>query len=598
VGLTVGEGALQGRARVRWALRQGRLARVALRVADTGEDLSVSGANVADWSRTGDRVVVELRRPVEGAVTVELSWTRPLGDGETDRVPVPRIAPEDAFRTTAALQIARDADLEILPRVAGWSPVAASELPPVAEGLVRGTPTASFTTPRVAGGYLDLLRFVPVSGPPLVVDVASVQITASLEGRTLTRAHYTVRNEQAAFLRLTPPPGARIVGIRVQDAPVTPSLDGATWRIPLPRSLETVDGLLAFPIEVILLGEGTPWARRAERELPVPAVDAPVAVLRTTVHLPRGWIPELEPGEHGVVEAFTEGEGLAYGFGLGGAEEARADRLWQEAQAAYMRNAFDEADGLLDQLEGLGARNENLGRLRSNLDVVQGRGEASGALARRVRDQARSRALDDYREQAALLEEAERRMAAGDYDEAEAAYGRAAALSEKLDKVEQTESVEQDRVAEVARANVVEARKKRKVRRELALPDPVRATATAEALAAGIVGTGASTRSAEQQDREIREMLGASRGGGLAGLAADGGGTEVREEAPPADAPDEPEPAPTADAVESLDVTTRDAVEILDVIPSTLGVGSLAAPCRRRQGAARLRAPRGAASGP
>lgn len=483
VGLTVGDGAVEGRARVRWALRQGRLDRVRLQVTGVGTDLDVSGPNVARVDRRGDRIDVQLRTPEEALVELDLRWTVPVPAGDVGRVPLPRIVPQDAFRTEASLQIARDGELEVLPDLTAWTPVASVDLPSWGEGLVAGTPTAAYSAGSAGrDGSLGLLRFVPVSGPPVVVDVASLTIAASVEGRTLTRALYTVRNERGAHLRIRPPASTLIVGARVQDGPVTPVADGDAWLVPLPRSLETVDGLLSFPVEVVFLGDGSGWSRREARDVSMPVVDAPVAVNRVTLHLPPVFAPELETGQHGLVDDFTEGEGIAYGFGLGGQDEAMADQKWQDAMGAWMRNDFDEADELLDELEGMGAANENLGRLRSNLDVVQGRTGTETVGSRRIVDQAKSRALDDYREQERILKEAEEEYEAGDYTGSSAKYKKAAKLSEKLDKLEQKESVEQKRMNRVANRRAEEAAQEARLQQSVrspAPPDPT--TATVEA---------------------------------------------------------------------------------------------------------------------
>jgi hypothetical protein len=455
IGLTVGDGTVEGRARVVWRVRQGQLTRVAVRVSGVGADLSASGPQVARSRRVGDRLEIDLLRPETGEVAVDLRWSTPVPAGEIGSAVIPVVQPEEVIRSEVALQIARDGEIEVVPELSGWTSVAVEDTPTWGEGLIAGVPTAAYTSGTPGrGGSLGLFRYVPVSGPPVVVDVAAYTAAVSPEGRALTRVQYTVRNERASHLRVEPPPGTIIVGARVQDGPITPVSEGAAWLLPLPRSLETIDGLLSFPVELVLLSDGTPWLHKEERPFLLPKVDAPVAVNRVTVHLPRGWAPEGEVGERGRVEDFTEGEGLAYGFGLGDEGDAEADRLWQEAQSAYMKNEFDKADALLDDLQSLGAANENLGKLRSNLDVVQGRSDnTSNAMARRVVDQAKSRSLDEYREQEEALKVADEKLAEGDYAAAEAAYNQAWEMSNKLKKLEQKESVEQKKKETVALEN-------------------------------------------------------------------------------------------------------------------------------------------------
>lgn len=444
IGLTVGEAELRGRARAVWEVRQGELSAVELQTAGLGGDLEVTGPNVRAWARAGESVRVELQAPVRDRVELELRWTTPIGRSAESRASVPTIAPAGVFRSETALQLARDGEVEAVPEAPGWSLVAAGSLPGWAQGLVEGTATASLV--GGTGGELSLLRFVPLEGPPVVVDVASYTVATSREGRALVRAHYEVRNERAASLKLRPPAGFKVIGIRVGGKTATPARakDGA-WIVPLLRSVETVRGLLSFPVEVILLGESDAWRRREARRLELPRVDAPVAVSRVTLHLPPGYTSRVRPGEGDVVAAFTRGEGITYGLGVGEVRAAQADATFQDAVQAWMRNDFGEAQKKLDELRSIGAKNENIDRLQSNLDVVGGKASAGQdvSMQRRVREQAKARAYADVQAQAELKQKAEEARARGDYDAAASSYQQALQVGDKLAALEQAESVEQ-----------------------------------------------------------------------------------------------------------------------------------------------------------
>ncbi|HEY8377085.1 MAG TPA: hypothetical protein VIK91_11375, partial [Nannocystis sp.] len=260
------------------------------------------------------------------------------------------------------------------------------------------------------------------------------------------RAHYEVRNERAAYLRLSPPAGFRVIGVRVGGTTATPArAEDGGWIIPLLRSVETVQGLLSFPIEVILLGETEGWRRRERRMLALPVVDAPIAVSRLTLYLPPGYRSRKKPGEGDVVARFTRGEGITYGLGVGEVGAARADALFQDAVQSWLRNDFDAAQQKLDELRAMGAKNENMARLQSNLDVVSGKAISSQdlSLQRRVREQARARAYAEVQAQADLMKKAEEAKARGDYEEAASSYRQALDVGGKLAQLEQAESVEQ-----------------------------------------------------------------------------------------------------------------------------------------------------------
>src|SRR5688572_31425751 len=104
-----------------------------------------------------------------------------------------------------------------------------------------------------------------VAGPPLVVEIGDLLMATSVEGRTLLRARYELRNERAPHLEVRPPRGMKLVGAWVSGEEVRASLVDGAWRIPVPRSIETLDGLITFPVVVAMLGEGEAWRRREKR---------------------------------------------------------------------------------------------------------------------------------------------------------------------------------------------------------------------------------------------------------------------------------------------------------------------------------------------
>ncbi|TNE86930.1 MAG: hypothetical protein EP330_20190 [Deltaproteobacteria bacterium] len=456
VGLTVLDNELSGKARLSWEVLRGEVAEVAFSGAGTGADLEVSGPNVRNFRREGARIVVELNEPSRGRIDVDVRWTQVLPEGAETRVAAATLRPE-AFRVEQSLQLARGGDREVVPRLSGAQPTAASELPLWGQGLIEGTPTAAFT--GSGSGQLSLLRFEPVSGPPVVVDVAQYTIATSAEGRVLMRGHYEVRNERAQWLDVRPPAGMRILGARVgADTAFPIEGEAGTWRIPLLRSVETVEGLLTFPVEVAFIGEIGSWDKKEERELDLPVLNAEVALSRVTLYLPPGYTSQLDDTEGDHVPTFSEGESLSYGFAVGETGAAQADALFQEAVSGWMDNDFDKAQGALDDLRAMGGDNENVRRLQSNLDLVSGnyRGDADAASTRRIREQARARSLEEERKAADLKRMAEQAQVAGDYGGSSSYYSEYIELTEKLQRLEQEESVEYKAAEEKARKSLAE----------------------------------------------------------------------------------------------------------------------------------------------
>ena len=139
--------------------------------------------------------------------------------------------------------------------------------------------------------------------------------------------------------------------------------------------------------------------------------------------------------EGDVVAEFTRGEGITYGMGFGDVGAAEADARFQAAVSSWMSNDFEAAQAELDALKEMGAQNENIERLQANLDVIQGGSSGGDAAAeRRIKEQAKARAVDDYQRQEKTKQKAEEYRASGEYDKAEAEYEKI--LAESSDPAE------------------------------------------------------------------------------------------------------------------------------------------------------------------
>ncbi len=475
VGLTFGDAEVRGRAQLSWMIRRGQTQRVSFVAAGLGNDLELAGPNLREWARQGDRIVVELQEPAEGRVDLELRWTQGISASGESSMRAPQLSLEGAWRSETFLQIARDGELEVLPRLSAWTAIARAEMPDWATGLIEGNATATFRAEGSSAGEFGLLRFEPVAGPPLVVDVAAYDVATTHEGRSLVHARYDVRNERASHLRVSLPAGMRMLGVRVNGETATPSREAdGTWRIPVVRSVESVKGMLSFPVEVIAIGDAETWSKKERRELSLFSVDAPVAVSRVQLYLPPEFDNRLEVGEAHRVDDFSKGEGITYGLGTGATQVQVADELYREAVDGWMRNDFELAQQKLDELGSLGASNSNIEGLQANLDVVSGdkdeerSGEGEALATRRIREQAQMRAVDDKVELEKAAKEAEQLEAAGRYEEAEFRYKEAEDIGKRLAKLEQSESKEQEvynQSLSSSSARVAE-KKKRKVERE------------------------------------------------------------------------------------------------------------------------------------
>jgi tetratricopeptide (TPR) repeat protein len=441
-GVTYGDAVAQGQARVRVVPRRGTVDRIVIRHRGLGEDVRVDGPDVASARIDADRIVVELVRPRETVVEITLKWTRSLDDDPATE-PIPILSLEGVVHTEAWLQVARTGDGEVLPRVRGTR-AARTALPEWANGLVSGPVVASYGPEPARGGRVSLPRFQLDDGPPAVVEIADYAAAVSPQGRVLVRARYTVRSDRARFLHLVPPPGARLLAVRVDGRDTRPlRMDDGRWRLPLARSVASVGGLISFPVELAWLADGSAWMAQETRILHLPRIDAPIAVQRAVVHLPPGWRPTAGQRRDGRVPRFSRGHGARFGFARDDAgdeklEQARA--LLSSAVQAWRGNRFDDLRRRLAALEALGARSDDIDLLRANLDLLDG--NSTSGPARRVRGRARARATKDRLAYDRLRDEAKKARRRGRYDDAEAAATQALDLAARLGRLDPDGGVE------------------------------------------------------------------------------------------------------------------------------------------------------------
>ena len=242
-------GALQTRTRLRWHVLRGEVARFELDVSGLDE-VEAAGAALADARREGDRLVLVPRAPVHGTFEVDVSARAPVTDGDAP-VPAPRPV---ASRVTRYWTVGRAEDGELVP-VGGPRAVPLRTVPEWGRGLSE-TPLESAWSGD-SPLQVRVARFTPLMGPDTVIERAEIVVAAAREGRALVRTTWDVRNERRQYLHVTPPPGMTPMTARVSGVAALVLSDGAGGLyVPLEKSVETVQGLLTFPVEITWIAEG------------------------------------------------------------------------------------------------------------------------------------------------------------------------------------------------------------------------------------------------------------------------------------------------------------------------------------------------------
>lgn len=516
------EAELAVRTRVRWRVLRGTAPELRVDVGALRE-LEVTGPNVATWSQQGSQVVITPRNPDAALFEVDVSGRMPMPPGR--QLAVPGATPVGVQRVDRWWMLGKAEELDLIP-APGPAPISARMLPPWARGIAETTPTAWWHGNQ--GLSFTPVRYEPLMGPDTVVESAEFVAATAAEGRVLLRATWYVRNERRQYLHVTPPEGWRPMTVRVSGDPVTALSDGARGLyVPLEKSVETMKGLVSFPVEVTWIAEGAAWEKKGERTLELPAVDAPIQAAAWQVHLPRGVERRVRRGD-------DEQLGVAPPPVV--TDTDRSDALWLSALKAYKENRWDDAQDYLDDARGLDADNENVARLQSNLDVLNGgarfavpeapppepepveestgddgdllevpqtgvlstvtlggegrglgglgtRGMGSGSmggggssgmgsapvepedpLARRVRDLANAKTAYQMNAEADLTKKAEEAVRAGDYDAAEGYLSEVVDLAKNIGVTQQLENQDQAEVLAEASRTLEAVRKEKDAR--------------------------------------------------------------------------------------------------------------------------------------
>lgn len=465
VGLRVAAEGAEGRAVLRYQALHEPVTEVSVRLEGPIDGFEVRGPVVRRARQERGRLVVELIEPTVGPFAFEVAFRGPAPQG-----PAPLLVPEaDRVSGWVSLHAPQSGFLERTAQ--GMELVAPQALPLWGHDLAPGTLQAAWSYEgRPPSLSVRAQQWDPLDSPGTFVDTAAYEVAAVAHGRTLTRARLSVRNDKGQHLRIALPPQSTLLVARVAGQPVEVARDGEQLLVPLEKSIETLSGLISFPVEVTYLSAVPPWSRRGTVELALPVVDAPISDLRWSLTLPPGLAARRADSPARLTSPLVPLPGAAP------AQEPLADRreeasveLWSRAYSAYKSNDFESANTLLEQSLSYDSSNAAAKDLLGNVRVFQDSGgkekkKAEGEedeQTRRIKAMARARSQSAQAEQQVLLERAASSYRAGDLDEATAIYESALEITEDLAQLEDEDTYVQKAQASALREQLDRARTER-----------------------------------------------------------------------------------------------------------------------------------------
>ena len=491
VALRVDEGGIEGKALLRHSVHHGTMNSVTVRIPGGVEEVKATGAGVVGATAAGELVTISLNEAVEGFVNIALDYRTVAPGDEGAAAPIPQ--PTDGRGETVVV-LYRGDDAVLLPEPGpGLEAISMRRVPREARGLVPGEPLVSYLAAEGRAPELSLrqLRFSPVDQPPTVIDDARYTVVHAAHGRAWMRAIWQVRNDRNPFLTVDVPAGWQVFGLRVAGNTAEPVRDEqGRLLVPLEKSVETLDGLVAFPVELMLVGEDAAWDARGIRALATPAVDAPIAYARWELRLPDDVDPRDVSGRPTVVSRWTPADqGMLIGRGTKAASaptsssmsegEQLSQEYWNQAYSAYKSNEFDKADALLEKSLQMNPDNASASSLLGNIDVLKNRGDAGrdqAMASNRVRALAKAKSGDVELKQAEKEQALKQALRSGDQNAAADAAEDLLQLTETLAAVEQVEAVEQKERLSSYRSQAEDLRGKSGKKKTVARADESRST--------------------------------------------------------------------------------------------------------------------------
>lgn len=381
--LSVGEGVARGSSTATFTIHGGGSDRFTLEIP---ADLTVLGVDVhglrswqvSDPDTSGRRILtVELTYRATGSLSFSFSFEQPLG-AEGGELILPDIALQDVLRERGFLAVAAATNVEITPRddIQNAAPVDPTELPPA---LVAGSGQSilygfKFLRHPVVVA-VDVVKHRDVAVKRIMIESARLHTFLNREGKLVTSARYTVKNNRKQYLEVELPEGATLWGAYVEQQPVKAARreDGAIL-VPLRMTaMDASGGLRPFDLEVVYFQDDHGLSVLGRRTLTAPTLDVDVLEMVWNLDLPRDkrWWPvagNLELDEAG--NRLTVVGDMAYNLGQVG--DTQRLRVTKRDGRQYLTDGVNETD--LDEVRVWVAGKER--RLAS--DEIGAVGGASG----------------------------------------------------------------------------------------------------------------------------------------------------------------------------------------------------------------------------
>lgn len=332
--LSVADGLLLGHAQVTFSILHTATRQLAMNVPAGVSILEVAGANLRDWRAAEGRLTLQLDKEVIGTYYADVKYEAPLAT-MTGQTPIPVITAAGVEREKGHIGVVALSNVEIsTDKIEGAHAMDAKDLPAQILGMTAQPVLLAFryVVPKF-DVRLAISKHKDMDVLLTVVDRALFTVMQTADGRRISRAVYTVRNNRNQFLRLDLPEGSELWSASVAGRSTQPAKDEkGRLLLPLVRS-ESAGALRAFPVELVYVEKGSPPDERGRgtAKVELPACAEPIVHLMVNLYVPAAGKYKSFEGTLREVKTFTV---VGHAGGPVAAEASRqAEALQQAFQA-------------------------------------------------------------------------------------------------------------------------------------------------------------------------------------------------------------------------------------------------------------------------
>ena len=286
-----GSAARQVSADLRIAILGGKSEGLEITLPAAAKRLEVSGPDVREVRTNGGDVSVFFRGAIGGRTNLRLNYELSAAKGAAD---LGRPEIRGGRWSGGTLVITNTAGgSEIQPAaMSGLKEIALGDIPRAASAILAGKAVLAYSIMSSQwSARAESMNLGEFAIKQTIADSARYQFAYRPDGTVICRADYEIRNRNRQFLRVTLPPGAKVLLARVSEKsrPMTP-LPGkkGEYLLPLERSTASVMGLVSFPVQVVYMYRSGALRAGGAGAVALPRVDVPIAYAWCQAHMPGG----------------------------------------------------------------------------------------------------------------------------------------------------------------------------------------------------------------------------------------------------------------------------------------------------------------------